>query len=299
MEPGEPAPAEPAPAEVTEPEPVPAEPTTVEVTDEPAPAEPAETAEETPPPPPPEDVTTVYIIQRGDTLSKISKRYNIRIDAIKAKNPQLKGDKVLLGQKIRLPGKVDVGEQTVPEGAFAKPAPKAEPGPYTGPTTDYIVQRGDVLGTIAQKHKCTVKQIKELNGMSNDVVVIGRKLRVPAVDGAPAKAEPAKAEPAKKPEPAPKAEPAKPVEPAPAEPAPVVESAPAEPEPVAEPAPAAPAPAEGKFINHTVEEGDDITGISITYDISPSDIRQLNNLSDDAQLAPGMVLKIPVNESTL
>ena len=43
---------------------------------------------------------TDYIIQRGDSLSKISKRYNITIASIKSANTQIKNDIVKLGQKI-------------------------------------------------------------------------------------------------------------------------------------------------------------------------------------------------------
>ncbi|MBO6066990.1 MAG: LysM peptidoglycan-binding domain-containing protein, partial [Kiritimatiellae bacterium] len=68
----------------------------------------------------PEPETTEYIVQRGDTLSAISKRYNIKIASIMAVNPKMTSDKLLIGQRIKLPGKVEVGEQKVPA-----PAPKA------------------------------------------------------------------------------------------------------------------------------------------------------------------------------
>ena len=51
-------------------------------------------------------------------------------------------------------------------------------------------------------------------------------------------------------------------------------------------------PAE-KYVNYTVQDGEDLVGISINFDLTTSEIRQLNNLSDDAPVTPGMVLKLP------
>ena len=251
--------------------------------------------------------TTTYIVQRGDTLSKISKKTNITINAIKRANPQLKGDTVRLGQKLTLPGKVEVGEQTVPEGAFAKPAakPTAKPyAPYEGATQEYVVKSGDVLGTIARKNGISVRQLKDLNGLSSDVIRIGQKLRVPAgkaavaTAAAPAKpaAAPAVVKTSAKAAPVPtqtkaqekKADVEKKAD-APASDAtkPAVESTtPAVEEPVVE------TPAE-KYVNYTVQDGEDLVGISINFDLTTSEIRQLNNLSDDAPVTPGMVLKLP------
>ena len=60
--------------------------------------------------PPPEPEYTVYIVQRGDYLAKISKKYNVTISSIKRLN-NLKDDNIRIGQKLKLPGKIDVGEQ--------------------------------------------------------------------------------------------------------------------------------------------------------------------------------------------
>ena len=237
--------------------------------------------------------TTTYIVQPGDTLSKISKRYNIKIDAIQRANPQIKGDVIRLGQKIKLPGTVEVGEQKVPAGALAKPQTvKLPAAPYTGATKEYVVKGGDSLSVIAQKNGCKVAQIKELNGLTSDVVRTGQKLKLPA-EKTVAAAVPAigkKSDAEKKPvapvvekkADAPKADPV--------DETPVVVEDPA---PVAEPNPA-PKPAE-EYITYVVQEGDDITSISIQTDVRPTEIRQLNNLRDDEQLTPGKELKLPAN----
>ena len=49
--------------------------------------------------PPPEPEYTVYIVQRGDYLAKISKKYNVTINSIKRLN-NLKDDNIRIGQKL-------------------------------------------------------------------------------------------------------------------------------------------------------------------------------------------------------
>ena len=263
-------------------------------------------------PPPTQPATTDYIVQRDDTLSKISKRFNIKISSIRAVNPQLKGDTIRVGQKLKLPGKVEVGEQKVPAGAFAAPAQRKAPAafkPYAGKTAEYTIQNGDTLGGIAHKYGISTRQLRELNGgLAGDKIRIGAKLTVPAAPvekvsnqaaakdkkPAPAKdakkkaesADGAKAKPADKkpeaakaneaaPEPAPAAAPEQPAEPAVAEPA------------------QAPAPEQTDYIVYTVKENEDITGIAILFEVERSEIRELNNLPPEAVLTPGMKIKIP------
>ena len=234
---------------------------------------------------------TIYIVQRGDYLAKISKRYNIKVDAIRNLN-NLKGDVIRIGQKLKLPGKVEIGEQKepakVPAKASAKPA-KAF-APYTGATKEYVVKSGDTLGAIAYGNGINIRQLKQLNNLSSDMLKIGQKLKVPAAKAAPA-VNTAKTDPVAKKE-APVAE----ASAAPAEPvaAPVVDEAQKVEPPVAAPVEEAPAvPASGK--THVVKEGEDITGISITWGVSPAAICELNNINDTDPLTPGTVLKLPAD----
>ncbi|MEC7839261.1 MAG: LysM peptidoglycan-binding domain-containing protein [Chlamydiota bacterium] len=43
----------------------------------------------------------------------------------------------------------------------------------------YEVQYGDSLGLIAQKKRVTVREIKDFNGLKNDVIIVGQKLKIP------------------------------------------------------------------------------------------------------------------------
>ena len=230
--------------------------------------------------PPPEPEYTVYIVQRGDYLAKISKKYNVTINSIKRLN-NLKDDTIRIGQKIKLPGKLEIGEQKVPEGAFAKDTKATVKKPYaayTGATKEYVVKSGDTLGGIAYGHGINIRQLKELNGLTSDALKIGQKLKVPAEKVAPVnKAETKAVEPeVKAPVEAPVEPVAAPVEPTGETPvAPTVEET------------SAPAP------TYTVQEGEDLTDISIRFGVTAAAVRELNNLGENDKLVAGQILKLP------
>ena len=154
-----------------------------------------------------------------------------------------------------------------------------------------------MLGTIARKNGISVRQLKDLNGLSSDVVRIGQKLRVPAGKAAVATAA-APAKPAAAPsvvKTSAKAAPVPTQTKAQEEKADVEKKADAPASDATKPAveePVVETPAE-KYVNYTVQDGEDLVGISINFDLTTSEIRQLNNLSDDAPVTPGMVLKLP------
>ena len=50
------------------------------------------------------------------------------------------------------------------------------------------------------------------------------------------------------------------------------------------------APATATYV---VQEGDDMTGVSIRWGVSAAEIRELNNLGENDQLKPGQILKLP------
>ena len=237
--------------------------------------------------PPQEPEYTVYIVQRGDYLAKISKKYNVTINAIKRLN-NLKDDNIRIGQKLKLPGKLEVGEQKVPEGAFAKDPKTTAKKPYaayTGATKEYVVKSGDTLGAIAYGNGINIRQLKELNWLTSDTLKIGQKLKIPAEKVvAPKKVETKDVE-------------KKVVEPevkAPAEAA-VEQPVDAPVETPAEVPVAAPVEEAAPVQTYTVQEGDDLTDVSIRFGVSAAAVRELNNLGESDKLVAGQILKLPAD----
>lgn len=243
--------------------------------------------------PPPEPEYTIYVVRSGDYLAKISKRYNITIAAIRELNPSVKNsDMIRVGQKLKLPGKVEIGAQPVQTPAKVSATHRnATFKPYSGATKEYVVKSGDTLGAIAYGNGINVRQLKELNGLSSDVVRVGQKLKIPAekVSAQASATKPAVSKTAKPVEAKvsvaaePKAEPV-----AEGEKVEVPAAAPVQP---AEPA--AETPVASGTTTYVVQEGDDVTGISIAFGVSSAAIRELNNLGDNDQVKPGQVIKLP------
>ncbi len=93
-----------------------------------------------------------YIVQKGDTLYSISRKYNIPIEELKRIN-QLEGNNLSIGQTIKL--KESNMEDT------------------------YTVQKGDTLFAIARKYNTTTDYLKELNNLTTNTLSIGQILKVP------------------------------------------------------------------------------------------------------------------------
>ena len=267
-------------------------------------AKPVVTADLSKPAEAPAAETTVYIVQRGDYLAKISKKFNITISSIKRLNPSIGAKNVVrVGQKLKLPGKVDVGVQAEPAKApavAAKSAAKKPYAPYSGATKEYVVKSGDTLGGIAYGNGINIRQLKELNGLQKDTLRIGQKLKVPAEKVVAEKPAAKAVEKKEKVEAAAPAVPAAPAAPA-ADEKPLDAAALADAvangttTPSSAAPAAAPAPAAGGFTTYVVQEGDDMTGVSIRWGVSAAEIRELNNLGEKDQLVPGQIIKLPAD----
>jgi LysM repeat protein len=78
--------------------------------------------------------TTAYTVKGGDTLGKIAKKHGTTAKAVRAANA-LTGDKINVGQKLKIPGKGADAETADPAAkTLTVPEPTAAPFPATLPT---------------------------------------------------------------------------------------------------------------------------------------------------------------------
>ncbi|MFJ7736003.1 LysM peptidoglycan-binding domain-containing protein [Lysinibacillus sp. NPDC097287] len=99
-----------------------------------------------------------YIVQKGDTLSKIAQTHQVTIADIKKWN-NLSKDTIFVSQKLQveLHAPVEVPKPTV---------------------VTHTVAKGDTLSKIARQYNVTLKEIKEWNALTTDNIYIGQALKV-------------------------------------------------------------------------------------------------------------------------
>lgn len=106
---------------------------------------------------------TEYVVQPGDTLYSIARRYGVTVDAIARLNGILNPWFVRAGQTLLIP----------------QAGTSGTPRPGGGSGTWYTVQAGDTLYSIAARYGTTPLAIMNANNLPNDLIVPGQVLLIP------------------------------------------------------------------------------------------------------------------------
>lgn len=104
-----------------------------------------------------------HVVQQGDTLFRLARRYGTTVDAIMRAN-RLASTRIYVGQRLTIP-------------LTAPPTPP--------PMTIYVVQRGDTLYSIARRYGTTVAAIQAANRLTSTTIYVGQRLLIPAGSGNP------------------------------------------------------------------------------------------------------------------
>ena len=124
-------------------------------------------------PVPQEKVTqSKYTVARGDTLSKLSKKFGVSVREIKRANG-LSGDTLRTGMRLSIPGlsSAEPGESEA-ESVAASSLPRGE----------YVVKKGDTLGRIARRYDVTIKELKKENNIKGNSIRSGQVLYIPGYE---------------------------------------------------------------------------------------------------------------------
>ncbi len=141
------------------------EPTTEETPVE----EPTEEAPETEEVPTPTQVVGVeggeeYTVQVGDNLFRIAQRFDVTVEQIAAANGITNAEAISAGQTIIIPG--IIGNATTPQ--------------PTGKFTEYIIEPGDTLYSIAIDNNLTAQELASFNEITDvNSIFIGQVIRIP------------------------------------------------------------------------------------------------------------------------
>ena len=108
-----------------------------------------------------------YVVEKGDNLYTISKRYNISLSQLKEWN-NIENDNVQLGTKL-------IVSKPDSEIGTEKEEPKIK---------EYIVAKGDNVWSISKKFGVTLAQLKEWNNLPDNSIQQGSKLIVSKTEAA-------------------------------------------------------------------------------------------------------------------
>lgn len=109
-----------------------------------------------------------YVIQRGDTLSGISKKHGVSVAALKTSN-NIKGSRITAGKNLLIPIPLQPSQTTLTADAANGQQKKVV----------HQVTRGDTLWSIARQYKVKLEQLLSWNGLSaGQVLNLNQKLTV-------------------------------------------------------------------------------------------------------------------------
>ena len=138
--------------------------------------------------------TSYYKVKRGDNLTAVANKYDVSISEIKKWN-NLKSNMLTYGKSLKIISSQSVVRSVKKESDTDRVASQAisknqnvvasesKINTISAPlssdsSTLYMVQKGDNLGSIAQKYNVTVADIQVWNGLSDDSVQFGTSLQV-------------------------------------------------------------------------------------------------------------------------
>jgi peptidoglycan endopeptidase LytE len=128
-----------------------------------------------------------YTVKKGDSLSKIAKKFGVSVRAIRRAN-EVDARKMRPGSKIVIPVHEASKKRVKKSGRHAETAEKEQPsagdenaaGETDKPAGElfHVVKRGETLRSIARHYSISLAELKELNGLRSSRIKKGRKLLV-------------------------------------------------------------------------------------------------------------------------
>ena len=116
----------------------------------------------------PTPTSAIYVVQAGDTLGAIAKKFGVTVAALQEVNAISDPNRLQIGQELVIPQRQV--EATVTSTSVS---------PTMAPDV-YVVQAGDTLGAIAKQYGVTVEALQEANAISDPTLLqIGQKLIIP------------------------------------------------------------------------------------------------------------------------
>lgn len=115
-----------------------------------------------------------HSVKSGETLGGIAKRYGVSTRYLRDANPKIpKSGMIRTGQRIVIPTE---GYSAATRAAIAA-TEDATRGPSRRSSV-HVVRSGETVGTIARKYGMSQAELKRLNSLRSDRILVGQKLKV-------------------------------------------------------------------------------------------------------------------------
>lgn len=123
--------------------------------------------------------SATYTVEKGDNLTKIAKRFDSSVRAIRAANNK-NSDVIRVGEVLVIP----VGDEFTPSTTYS-PTTTPAPAPAVTNTDVHVVKAGEYPGVIAKKYGMTTKELLSINSISDPRrIQIGQRLKVSSTGSA-------------------------------------------------------------------------------------------------------------------
>lgn len=112
-----------------------------------------------------------HVVKKGESLGSIAKKYHVSVSNIKSWN-RLKRDTIQVGQRLT------IYRSGAPMAQAGKPTKANKSSTSTTTTKTHVVKKGETLSSIGRKYGCTANDIKKWNGLNNNNIKVGQKLKI-------------------------------------------------------------------------------------------------------------------------
>jgi LysM repeat protein len=221
--------------------------------------------------------TEMYIVQKGDMLSKLAVDFDTTTATLVEMNGLSNPDVLYAGQELSVPaGRKSAKTTSKPNGSVKK-----------GGT--YVIQKGDTLSGIALSAGVSIDDLRSLNSLKGDKIMAGEELSIPSYGKVPSttRSKNSSSSSSSKPTTTP-AKATTSTAPAPEPAAPVFT-------PAAAPVSAAPMEVD-MVVDDVMYPGETLDDKARNYGVSKAEIMRLNGITDESQIREGMTIRIPVAE---
>lgn len=97
-----------------------------------------------------------YTVRRGDSLSEIAERFDTSVAVLRSLN-KLRSNTIQVGQRLNLPGSQPIR------------------------VSEHRIQRGETLSEIAELYRVSLSNLRQVNNLRNDRIMVGQVLKIPTI----------------------------------------------------------------------------------------------------------------------